>query len=68
MQTNVGGADRAVRLVAGAALLLSILLIEGNWRWLGLIGLIPIFTGLTRWCPLYTIIGINTCPKEISRV
>jgi hypothetical protein len=68
MQTNVGGADQAIRVVIGVALLLSILLIDGAWRWLGLVGLIPLLTGLARWCPLYTLFGIKTCPKETSHV
>lgn len=68
MQTNVGGVDQAIRVVAGIALLLSILLIEGNLRWLGLIGLIPLLTGLARWCPLYTLLGIKTCPREANHV
>jgi len=68
MQLNVGGADQVIRVMLGVALLLSILAIEGNWRWLGLIGLIPLLTGLGRWCPLYSLFGITTCRKEANHV
>jgi hypothetical protein len=32
--------------------------------WWGAIGLIPLFTGTTRWCPVYLPFGISTCKKE----
>ncbi|MFN5822656.1 MAG: DUF2892 domain-containing protein [Sphingomonadales bacterium] len=31
-----------------------------EWGW---IGLVPLLTGLVRWCPLYRLIGVNTCGK-----
>ena len=34
---------------------------EGNTRWFGLIGLVPLGTALLNWCPLYTLFGFNTC-------
>ena len=36
-------------------------LVEGDLRWFGLAGLVPILTGLFRFCPLYTLLGIRTC-------
>ncbi|NIQ02167.1 MAG: DUF2892 domain-containing protein [Nitrospinaceae bacterium] len=30
----------------------------------GIIGLIPLFTGIAGWCPLYAMFGINTCPLQ----
>lgn len=58
MKKNVGKVDMIIRLVAGVAI--------GVWglvagSWLGLIGLIPISTGLTGYCPAFTILGISTC-------
>lgn len=61
MKTNVGAADRAIRIVAGLALLGLLLILEGNARWWGLVGLLPLATGLMRWCPLYVPFAIDTC-------
>jgi hypothetical protein len=61
MQANVGGIDRAVRIVVGLALLSLLFFAEGNTRWWGLIGAVPLLTALMRWCPAYTLFGIRTC-------
>jgi len=68
MKANVGGIDRALRVVAGLALLSIVVLAEGAGRWWGLIGLVPLFTGLVRWCPAYTMFGWNTCPLQKKHV
>ncbi|MEW9804518.1 YgaP family membrane protein [Mesorhizobium marinum] len=62
MTRNVGSADRIVRIVVGIALLSLVFLLEGSVRWWGLVGLVPLLTGLASSCPLYSIAGINTCP------
>ncbi|TSA11577.1 MAG: DUF2892 domain-containing protein [Betaproteobacteria bacterium] len=62
MKANVGGVDKILRIVAGLALLSLILILEGNARWWGLAGLVPLSTGLFNFCPLYTLFGLNTCP------
>lgn len=60
MKTNVGGIDRVLRVLLGAALIaLTLFGIIGPWGW---IGVVPIATGLIRFCPLYPLLGINTCP------
>lgn len=60
-QVNVGQLDRLLRILAGLCLV-AILFIEASpWRLVGLLGLAYIFTGLTRWCPIYTWMGRNTC-------
>ena len=64
MQVNVGDGDRIARLVAGIVLLSLVLIVDSQWRWLGLVGFIPVLTALGRWCPLYTVLGITTCNKE----
>lgn len=59
MQSNVGGIDRIVRIVAG--LVLIGLTLNGNiglWGWLGVV---PLATGAIGWCPPYAIFGWNTC-------
>lgn len=58
MKNNVGGTDRMLRVIAGVVIL-ALGVYYGSW-W-GLIGLVPLLTGLTRSCPLYTMIGVNTC-------
>lgn len=60
MNANVGGIDRILRVLAGVALLALTLTGQiGAWGW---IGMVPLATGLFRFCPLYRLLGINTCP------
>lgn len=60
MSANVGGIDRALRIVVGIVLIvLTLMGTIGVWGW---IGVIPLATGLLRVCPAYSIIGVNTCP------
>ena len=64
-KTNVGGIDRILRIVVGLALIAGFFLnTEASMRWLYLIGIIPLATGLMRTCPLYSILGISTCPVK----
>jgi Protein of unknown function (DUF2892) len=61
-KTNVGGIDRILRIVAGLALIaLTLTGTIGVWGW---IGVVPLATGLMSSCPLYSIIGLNTCPMK----
>jgi hypothetical protein len=66
MTANVGNADRAIRIVAGLALLSMLLWVEGSARWWGLIGLVPLATGFLRWCPAYTLLGTSTCGSRTA--
>ncbi len=62
MKTNEGGLDRVLRIVAGLVLLG--LTLNGNigvWGW---IGVVPLATGALGMCPLYTLLGFNTCPVQ----
>lgn len=59
---NVGTLDMVVRLVLSIALLSLCLLLKGNLAWLGLIGLVPLVTAIFQFCPLYSLLGIRTCP------
>ena len=60
MQKNEGNLDRAVRVAAGLLLVgLAATDIIGAW---GYIGIVPILTGAIGMCPLYSMLGINTCP------
>ena len=66
MTTNVGFADRVVRVLIGLALLSLLFLLDGGARWFGLIGLVPIATALIGWCPAYAPFGINTGARHGS--
>ncbi len=61
MKSNVGATDRTLRIVAGVILLGLFFLVSAPWHWLGLIGVVPLATGLVRWCPAYAIFGVDTC-------
>ncbi|MCC6377467.1 MAG: DUF2892 domain-containing protein [Burkholderiales bacterium] len=64
MQINMGTADRAVRFVVGVALLSLVFVLDGNLRWWGLIGLVPLLTSVSGRCPAYSIFGMSTCPVK----
>ena len=66
MTVNVGNADRIIRIVVGLAILSLLFILEGNARWFGLIGLVPLATGLVRWCPAYSVLGTNTCGAKTA--
>jgi drug/metabolite transporter (DMT)-like permease len=67
-KTNVGGADRILRIVIGLALIAWFIFDrgEGFWHWAKLIGIVPLLTGLMSTCPVYSILGISTCPMKQS--
>lgn len=62
MQINVGNLDRIARIVVGLVLLSLPFWLDSSWRWLGLIGLMPLATGLAGRCPGYRLLGRSTCP------
>ncbi len=61
MKANVGGIDRILRLVLGLAIIGAGVYFKSYW---GLVGLVPLLTASLRFCPLYPLVGINTCPIE----
>jgi Protein of unknown function (DUF2892) len=62
MKTNVGQFDQIIRIIVGIALIAMTLKgMIGAWGW---IGLVPLFTGAIRSCPLYSVLGMSTCPTE----
>ncbi len=62
MKTNEGRVDRVLRIVAGLVLIgLAATGKVGPW---GYVGVVPVLTGAIGWCPLYTVLGINTCPSR----
>lgn len=62
MKTNESTIDRSIRVIIGLAIL-SLTVIGPQTLW-GLVGLVPLFTGLVGYCPLYQVLGINTCPTK----
>ncbi|EAU44405.1 MULTISPECIES: YgaP family membrane protein [Salipiger] len=61
---NVGGLDKTLRIVVGALLVLAFFLTDGPYSPLYLLGIIPLVTGLLGTCPIYSLIGVNTCPMK----
>ena len=58
---NVGGVDKKIRIAVGAVLVVLAVLGYGvPWT---CIGLVPLLTGLFNFCPLYSLLGKNTCNR-----
>ncbi|HOJ17858.1 MAG: DUF2892 domain-containing protein [Ignavibacteriales bacterium] len=64
MLKNVGGVDKILRVIIGLFLLSMLLWVEGSAKYWGLIGIVPLVTGLTGRCPAYLPLKINTCKIE----
>ncbi len=62
MTSNIGNTERVIRAIIGVALLSLLFVLEGNMRYLGLIGVVPLVTVAVSWCPIWKLLGINTCP------
>lgn len=60
LMRNEGTVDRVIRVILGLGLL-SLIFVGPKTLW-GLVGLVPLLTGLLGRCPLYTLLGIKTCP------
>ncbi len=61
MNKNVGSIDRAIRVILGLVIIAAGFAYSS---WLGVIGIIPLFTAVVSWCPLYCPLKINTCSKS----
>lgn len=69
MQANVGTIDRILRIVIGVVLLAYALKIgfsDTGWNWVGWIGIVPILTAVFRYCPAYSLVGLNSCGTSRS--
>ena len=65
MKKNAGSIDRVVRVIVGLALIAMTLTgTIGVWGW---IGIVPIATAAMGFCPLYTLLGISTCPVDAKK-
>ncbi|MBF0308315.1 MAG: DUF2892 domain-containing protein [Magnetococcales bacterium] len=62
MKANVGNLDRGLRILIGVVILPQAFIgLQTPWAWLGLI---PLLTGFIRFCPIYPLVGLNTCSTE----
>ena len=61
MKCNVGGTERIIRIVVGALILLFGLYFKSWW---GIIGLVPLITGVIRYCPISAVLGLSTCKVD----
>lgn len=62
MKANVGGIDRGLRIGVGLLLIaLALSGVIGAWGW---IGVLPLATGLFRFCPAYPLLGVNSCKAD----
>ncbi len=62
---NVGMIDRVLRILVGAVLLVAFFIYpNASWRYWTLIGIVPLLTGALGTCPLYSILGLSTCPTR----
>lgn len=59
---NVGNPDRLARIVIGI-FLIAMVFVGPKTAW-GWIGLLPLLTGLVRWCPAYRLFGLSTCKRQ----
>lgn len=64
MKANVGSVDRVLRIILGVALLSMLGWAPEPWRYLGFVGIVPIATAIFSFCPVYALLGMNTCPAR----
>ncbi|HHG89717.1 MAG TPA: DUF2892 domain-containing protein [Devosia sp.] len=66
-KNNMGTLDRILRLVLGAVLVgVFFMFPDAGWRWLALIGIVPLATAIIGSCPIYSIFGLSTCTVKKS--
>lgn len=61
MKANIGKFDKNIRLILGFVIIILGLIFE---KWWGLLGLIPLITGLVNWCPLYAPFNFSTIKED----
>lgn len=62
LKKNVGNTDRAFRIILGIGLI-SLVFVGPQTVW-GWVGVIPLLTAFVGSCPLYSLLGVNTCPTK----
>ncbi|PJG48445.1 hypothetical protein CAF53_09495 [Sphingobium sp. LB126] len=62
MSRNEGTIDRLLRVIVGLVLIALVFVgPRSAWGW---IGVVPLLTGLVGMCPIYSLLGIKTCPRR----
>ena len=62
MLINEGKTERILRVLAGLLLLVGLpVALPGAAKAWGLVGLVPLLTGLSGYCPVWSLFGISTC-------
>ncbi len=61
MKCNIGSTDRMIRITGGVVIAALGVYFQSWW---GLLALVPLTTGLSLFCPLYKIFGLNTCSAK----
>lgn len=64
MKKNVGILDKYIRIAVGLALLVIVYIGEGSGRWFGLLGILPIISAFFNYCPLYSVLKLDTLEKK----
>jgi len=57
MKKKIGSVDKIIRIILGVAIIAYGIY---NQSWLGLVGIVPLFTAFISWCPVYSLIGVST--------
>lgn len=69
MSANIGLIDRVIGIVVGIVLIayaIPVGFASTGWNWVGWIGVIPLATAAFGYCPLYTVLGVSTCPAKAA--
>jgi hypothetical protein len=67
MQKNIGVVDRVLRIIVGLALIAYAIPLgfpHTGWNFVGWIGIVPLLTAFVGSCPLYSLVGLSTCPRS----
>lgn len=64
MKQNVGSIDKVIRIILAVGIASLYFLLEGGMKNLAFIAVVPLLTSAISFCPLYAILGINTCPMK----
>jgi hypothetical protein len=70
MSVNMGMVDRGLRVIIGLALIAFAIPLgfpQTGWNWVGWIGVVPLLTALLGVCPLYSLLGLSTCPVSQTK-
>ena len=71
IKKNIGTADRVLRIIGGATLPILVPVAAtssqfSEWAFLGLLGVVPLLSGIVGYCPPYALVGLNTHRKPVA--